>query len=120
MPETFTSATNGPDDDAPFRSRLTFDPRYSPSMGGYYTGKLSAQVLTDRWRAAVFVSNPWNSSSDTFASLPSNYTFTGGNAGVHTFTATLKTAGTQSITATDTETASTASASTAMAQPTIT
>jgi outer membrane receptor protein involved in Fe transport len=48
-------------------SRLTFDPRYSPSMGGYYTGKLSAQLMTDRWRAAVFVSNPWNSSSDTFA-----------------------------------------------------
>jgi outer membrane receptor protein involved in Fe transport len=49
------------------RSRLTFDPRYSPSMGGYYTGKLSAQLMTNRWRAAVFVSNPWNSSSDTFA-----------------------------------------------------
>ncbi len=48
-------------------SRLTFDPRYSPSMGGYYTGKLSAQLITDRWRAALFVSNPWNSSSDTFA-----------------------------------------------------
>src|SRR6186997_3706750 len=25
MPETFTSATNGPDDDAPFRSRLSSD-----------------------------------------------------------------------------------------------
>ncbi|WP_343698256.1 TonB-dependent receptor [Caulobacter sp.] len=48
-------------------SRLTFDPRYSPTMGGYYTGKLSAQLLTDRWRAALFVSNPWNGSSDTFA-----------------------------------------------------
>lgn len=49
------------------RSRLTFDPRYSPSMGGYYTGKLSAQIITGRWRAAVFVTNPQNSSSDTFA-----------------------------------------------------
>lgn len=48
-------------------SRLTFDPRFSPTMGGYYTGKLSAQVLTNRWRVALFVSNPWNSSSDTFA-----------------------------------------------------
>lgn len=48
-------------------SRLTFDPRFSPTMGGYYTGKLSAQVMTDRWRAALFLSNPWNSSSDTFA-----------------------------------------------------
>ena len=26
MAETFTSATDGPDDDAPFRSRLTFEP----------------------------------------------------------------------------------------------
>jgi len=49
------------------KSRLTFDPRFSPTMGGYYTGKLSAQLLKDPWRAAVFVSNPWNSSSDTFA-----------------------------------------------------
>jgi hypothetical protein len=45
-------------------------------------------------------------SSDSKASLPSNYTFTAGDAGVHTFTASLKTAGTQSITATDTTTAS--------------
>ena len=33
--------------------------------------------------------------------LPANYTFTSTDAGVHTFTATLNTAGTQSITATD-------------------
>ncbi|MGD0830537.1 MAG: Ig-like domain repeat protein [Terracidiphilus sp.] len=41
------------------------------------------------------------SSSDVAASLPANYTFTGGDAGVHTFTATLNTVGSQSITATD-------------------
>jgi hypothetical protein len=40
-------------------------------------------------------------SSDGTASLPADYTFTAGDAGVHTFSATLKTAGTQSITATD-------------------
>src|SRR5262249_48117688 len=34
--------------------------------------------------------------------LPGNYTFTAADNGVHTFTATLKTAGLQSITATDT------------------
>jgi hypothetical protein len=45
-------------------------------------------------------------SSDPKAVLPANYTFTSADAGVHTFTATLKTAGTQSITATDTVTAS--------------
>jgi autotransporter-associated beta strand protein len=41
-------------------------------------------------------------SSDPGAVLPANYTFTAGDAGVHTFTATLKTDGTQTITATDT------------------
>jgi hypothetical protein len=45
-------------------------------------------------------------SSDGKASLPANYTFTAADAGVHTFTVTLKTAGTQSLTATDTTTAS--------------
>jgi hypothetical protein len=42
------------------------------------------------------------SSSDPLAALPANYTFTAADAGSHTFTATLKKAGTQSITATDT------------------
>src|SRR5581483_630953 len=47
-------------------------------------------------------------SSDTSATLPANYTFTAGDAGVHTFTngATLVTAGSQSITATDVATTS--------------
>ncbi len=43
-------------------------------------------------------------SSDIQAVLPANYTFTGGDAGVHVFSVTLKTAGSQSITATDTVT----------------
>jgi hypothetical protein len=42
------------------------------------------------------------SSSDPIAALPANYTFTAADAGVHTFTAALKRAGTQSITVTDT------------------
>ena len=45
-------------------------------------------------------------SSDGLAVLPSNYTFTVGDGGVRIFSATLKTAGTQSITATDTATGS--------------
>ena len=45
-------------------------------------------------------------SSDAQAVLPANYTFTGGDAGTHVFSVTLKTAGTQSITATDTVTGS--------------
>jgi hypothetical protein len=45
-------------------------------------------------------------SSDARAVLPANYTFTAAAAGRHSFFATLKTAGTQSITATDTASAS--------------
>jgi len=45
-------------------------------------------------------------SSDGKAALPANYTFIAADAGVHSFSATLKTAGTQSITVTDTTTAS--------------
>jgi hypothetical protein len=41
-------------------------------------------------------------SSDARAVLPSNYTFTAADAGRHTFSATTKTAGTQSISAADT------------------
>ena len=48
-------------------------------------------------------------STDSSASLPANYTFTTGSAkdnGTHTFTATLKATGSQTITATDTVTQS--------------
>jgi len=45
-------------------------------------------------------------SSDVQSSLPGNYTFSAGDNGVLTFSATLKTAGNQSITATDTVTSS--------------
>ena len=41
-------------------------------------------------------------STDTLAALPADYTFQASDNGSHTFTATLKTAGTQSLTATDT------------------
>src|SRR5207249_1105351 len=45
-------------------------------------------------------------SSDNQAALQADYAFTAGDAGVHTLSATLKTAGVKSITATDTVTAS--------------
>jgi hypothetical protein len=45
-------------------------------------------------------------SSDPAAVLPADYTFTAADAGTHTFSVTLKTAGTRSLTATDTTTAS--------------
>ena len=46
------------------------------------------------------------SSSDVQAGLPQNYTFTTADACVHSFTATLLTAGTESLTATDTSNSS--------------
>ena len=45
-------------------------------------------------------------STDTSATLPANYTFTTGNAGTAAFSATLKSSGAQTITATDTVTSS--------------
>jgi hypothetical protein len=45
-------------------------------------------------------------SSDSQAVLPADYTFTAADAGVHSFSVTLKTAGTQSITVTDTASSS--------------
>jgi hypothetical protein len=45
-------------------------------------------------------------STDATANLPANYAFTATDAGIHTFSVTLKTAGTQSIQARDTVTAS--------------
>ena len=49
------------------RSRLTFDPALSPIMGGYFTGRLSAQIKADPWRMALFIENPGNTQGDTFA-----------------------------------------------------
>ena len=49
------------------KSRLTFDPAFSPEMGDYVTAELSAQLRTDRWRVGVFLSNPFNDAGDTFA-----------------------------------------------------
>src|SRR5262249_14007334 len=42
------------------------------------------------------------SSTDTAAALPADYTFLAGDAGKHTFSVTLKTGGTQTVTVADT------------------
>lgn len=52
--------------------------------------------------ATLYTGTVHFASSDAKAVLPATYTFTSADAGRHTFTATLKTAGTQSISATDT------------------
>ncbi|HEV3136871.1 MAG TPA: metallophosphoesterase, partial [Pirellulales bacterium] len=56
-------------------------------------------------------------SSDMLAGLPANYTFTPGDGGVHTFAVTLATAGSESLTATDTATSSIAGTETITVQP---
>src|SRR4029079_9681583 len=47
--------------------------------------------------ASGYTGTVFFSSTDMQAGLPASYTFTSADAGVHTFTATLRTAGTQSI-----------------------
>ncbi len=69
----------------------------------------AGQAFTVRVTAANSQGNPVPgyqgtvsfSSSDGQAVLPSNYTFTGADAGVHQFSVTLKTAGNQTVTAVD-------------------
>jgi uncharacterized repeat protein (TIGR03803 family) len=56
-------------------------------------------------------------SSDPHAVLPANYSFTPADGGVHTFSATLKTAGSQSITTGDTVTGITGSESGIVVKP---
>ena len=48
-------------------SRLTFDPTLSPRMGDYTLAKASAALVGPRWRITAVVSNPSDSSGDTFA-----------------------------------------------------
>ena len=52
--------------------------------------------------AADYTGTVHFTSTDAQAGLPANYTFTANDAGVHTFSVTLKTAGSQTVTATDT------------------
>jgi hypothetical protein len=61
-------------------------------------------TLKDRYgnTASGYTGTVHFSSTDAKAVLPANYTFTAADAGIRTFSATLKTAGTQSITAADT------------------
>jgi hypothetical protein len=69
-------------------------------------GASHAFVVTaeDRYAnvATGYTGTVYFTSSDARAGLPANYSFSASDAGVHTFSATLKTAGTQSITAADT------------------
>ena len=77
----------------------------STTAGGAGSFTVTAKN-TDGTTATGYAGTVHFTSSDGKASLPANYTFTATDAGVHTFSATLKTAGTQGLTVTDTWTAS--------------
>ena len=70
--------------------------------------------------AAGYTGTVQFTSTDPSAGLPANYTFTSGNAGIHTFTATLNTVGTQTIYATDPVTATVKGSATATVSSTST
>src|ERR1700675_4206469 len=55
MAETFTSATDGPDDDAPFRSRLTFDLDVDICIVGAGLAGLTVALEAARLGASVAV-----------------------------------------------------------------
>jgi hypothetical protein len=75
-------------------------PRTAGVAGTFTVTALNPGGGTDTsYRGTVYFT-----SSDAQAAVPANYTFTAADNGVHSFSATLKTAGTQSITAIDTET----------------
>lgn len=80
----------------------------APTMAG--TGSDVTVTVKDAYNntATGYTGTLHFTSSDVQAALPTNYTFTGADAGAHTFgsAVTLKTAGAQAVTATDTLTGS--------------
>jgi hypothetical protein len=83
-------------------SRLTLAGFPSPVTAGV-SGSFTVTAV-DRFgnRATGYRGTIRYTSSDAQAALPANYSFTADDAGMHTFSAVLKTAGNQSVTATDT------------------
>lgn len=79
---------------------------YPSSVAGTTNNFTVKVVDTIGQTASGFQGTVFFSSSDVQAGLPASYTFTDADAGTHTFSATLKTAGVQSITVMDTSTAS--------------
>jgi hypothetical protein len=74
----------------------------SPSTAGV-AGSVTVKALDANGNVVTsYTGTVAFTSSDAHAVLPANYTFTTTDQGVHTLTVTLKTAGTESVTATDT------------------
>src|ERR1700740_1615457 len=73
MPETFTSATNGPDDDAPFRARLSFDLDVDICVVGAGLAGLTVALEAARLGASVAVLEGrhvgWNASGNQLGTV---------------------------------------------------
>src|SRR5881394_1036624 len=77
MAETFTSATNGPDDDAPFRSRLSFDLDVDICVVGAGLAGLTVALEAARLGASVAVLEGrhvgWNASGNQLGTVMPGY-----------------------------------------------
>src|SRR5213075_3237321 len=77
MAETFTSATNGPDDDAPFRARLSFDLDVDICVVGAGLAGLTVALEAARLGASVAVLEGrhvgWNASGHQLGTVMPGY-----------------------------------------------
>ena len=77
MPETFTSAANGPEDDAPFRSRLSFDLDVDICVVGAGLAGLTVALEAARLGASVAVLEGrhvgWNASGHQLGTVMPGY-----------------------------------------------
>jgi glycine/D-amino acid oxidase-like deaminating enzyme len=77
MPETFTSATNGPNDEAPFRSRLSFDLDVDICVVGAGLAGLTVALEAARLGASVAVLEGrhvgWNASGHQLGTVMPGY-----------------------------------------------
>src|SRR6059058_108227 len=77
MPETFTSAANGPEDDAPFRSRLSFDLDVDIVVVGAGLAGLTVALEAARLGASVAVLEGrqvgWNASGHQLGTVMPGY-----------------------------------------------
>src|SRR5262249_14700036 len=80
----------------------SFEIFYAPTTTAGAAYSFTAVALTATGGLATgYTGTVHFSSSDARAALPADYTFTAADGAIHTFTATLKTAGTQSISVAD-------------------
>ena len=91
---------------SPAATTITVSGLGTPRTAGV-SGAITVQVKDSLGRPAFGYRGTIHfTSSDPSALLPSNYTFTGGDPGAHTFVVALPTVGSRSVTVTDTLTAS--------------